>query len=45
MNVPDLSVHCISRVESGRVHTVRLPSLIITAQGAKRIIVGRKTYE
>jgi AraC-like DNA-binding protein len=45
MSVPDLSVHRISHVESMCVRALRLPSLIITAQGAKRIIVGQETYE
>jgi len=45
MGIQGLSAHRISRVETVCVHALRLPSLVITAQGAKRIIVGKNAYE
>jgi AraC-like DNA-binding protein len=43
--VPGLSANRISRVETVCVRALRLPSLVITAQGVKRIIVGQNAYE
>jgi AraC-like DNA-binding protein len=45
MSVPGLFANRISKVESTCVRALRLPSLVITAQGAKRIIVGQDAYE
>ena len=45
MGVPGLCANRISRIESVCVRALRLPSLVITAQGAKRIIVGQSAYE
>jgi AraC-like DNA-binding protein len=45
LGVQGLSANRISRVETVCVRTLRLPSLVITAQGAKRLIVGQKAYE
>lgn len=45
MSMAGLYAARISRVESVCVRALRLPSLVITAQGAKRIIVGQDVYE
>jgi AraC-like DNA-binding protein len=45
MSVPGLFASRISRVENTCIRALRLPSLVITAQGAKRIIVGQDAYE
>ena len=45
IGVHGLHANRISRVESACVHTLRLPSLSIIAQGAKRVIVGQEIYE
>jgi AraC-like DNA-binding protein len=44
MSVSGLFANRISRVESTGIRVLRLPSLVITAQGAKRIIVGQDSY-
>lgn len=44
MGVSGLFANRISRVESTCIRALRLPSLVITAQGAKRIIVGQDSY-
>src|SRR5262245_1996932 len=44
MSVPGLCANRMSRVESTFIRALRLPSLVITAQGAKRIIVGQEAY-
>src|SRR5215475_6610685 len=43
--VPGLSATRISRVETVCVRALRLPSLVITAQGVERIMVGQNPYE
>jgi len=43
--VPGLHVYRVSRVESECVHTLRLPSLSLIAQGAKRVVVGQEVYD
>ena len=41
LRVPDLHVSRFSRVNGECVHTLRLPSLCLIAQGAKTVIVGQ----
>ena len=41
----DCSVARFSRINGECVHTLRLPSLCIIAQGAKRVIVGEEVYD
>ena len=43
--IPGLHASRFSRLNAGCFHTVRLPSLCIAAQGAKRIVVGSEIYE
>jgi AraC-like DNA-binding protein len=45
MRVPGLLVARFSRISGECVHTLRLPSLCIIAQGAKSVIVGEEVYE
>ena len=45
MRVPGLMVSRISRVNKECVHALRISSLCIVAQGAKRVIVGDEVYE
>ncbi len=45
LHVPGLHAIRLSRVNKECVHTVRLPSLCIAAQGAKTMIVGQDMYE
>ncbi len=45
MRVPGLLVARFSRINGECVHTLRLPSLCIIAQGAKSVIVGEEVYE
>jgi AraC-like DNA-binding protein len=44
MSVSGLFVNRVSRVESTCIRALRLPSLVITAQGAKRMVVGQDSY-
>jgi AraC-like DNA-binding protein len=45
VRVPGLRAYRISRINRECVHTVRVPSLCIVAQGAKTVIVGQPVYE
>jgi len=45
MRVPGLHVARFSRINGECVHTLRMPSLCIIAQGAKSVIVGEEVYE
>jgi AraC-like DNA-binding protein len=45
MRVPGLQVARFSRADGECLHTLRLPSLCIIAQGAKSVIVGEEVYE
>ena len=45
LRVPGLHASRMARVNSECFHTLRLPSLCIAAQGAKRVIVGQDVYE
>ncbi len=45
MRVPGLLVARFSRISGECVHTLRLPSLCIIAQGAKSVLVGEEVYE
>ena len=45
LRVPDLHVSRFSRVNGECVHTLRLPSLCVIAQGAKTVIVGQEVYQ
>jgi len=45
LRVPDLHVSRFSRINGECVHTLRLPSLCVIAQGAKTVIVGQEVYQ
>ena len=45
LRIPGVHAIRLSRVNKECVHTVRLPSLCIAAQGAKTMIVGQDLYE
>jgi AraC-like DNA-binding protein len=43
--VPGLHASRFSRINGECVHTLRMPSLCVIAQGAKSVIVGQEVYE
>jgi AraC-like DNA-binding protein len=45
LRIPGLHANRFSRANRECVHTLRLPSLCIAAQGAKAVIVGQEVYE
>ncbi len=45
LRIPGLHAGRMSRANTECFHTLRVPSLCIAAQGAKRVIVGKETYE
>jgi AraC-like DNA-binding protein len=45
LSIPGLHASRFSRIDNGCVHGLLVPCLSIIAQGAKAVIVGKKTYE
>ena len=45
LRIPGVHASRFSRVMTNCVHTLRIPSLCIVAQGAKTVIVGQETFE
>lgn len=45
LRIPGVHASRFSRVMNNCVHTLRMPSLCIVAQGAKTVIVGQEVYE